>query len=177
MKDISIIVMDMQPEFLDPWHHTEQKKEDLINSINGLVRYGIAHDSPIFFVEYGTIDPQRTIPLIAPDIREKISLFIKSGSDTFSNIGEYHPLQGIPQILYFDEVLQTRKIIIAGVQASKCIKDTIEKGIQRGYQFRTAPELISDNKENAKKQPYPQVYGGLRILVPTWKAAIESFYQ
>jgi len=146
------LVIDMQPEFLK---EVVEKKE-LIECQSQVLHYCRKNNIAAIAVEYTnngrTVQPLRKHIAKVP----KHAIITKSAPDGFSNSELEKILRGWGADM----------LLLMGVNASLCVKDTAQGAADAGFKFMTAGQLIADEiyfqKRNKELSWYRQ--NGLYLL-------------
>ncbi len=132
---LGVVIIDMQPRYLADI--TTDSRDGIVAGIGDLTTLCKKHNLPIAVIEYAdsgkTITAVRNLIKPVPNRNRRV-------------ITKYHcsGFQGTT----LDRFLKLRDvdtIVIVGVHASYCIRETAVAAIEAGYRVTTAPDLIADN--------------------------------
>jgi nicotinamidase-related amidase len=131
MSKIALVVVDMQPKYLSDIPIAAQ--EGIIAGITDVICAGQNQGMSVAVVEYA--DSGRVRNMVATLPRRNRRLITKSHCSAFrgTSLGRFLRSHGVDTI------------VVAGVHASFCIRETAIDAIEIGYRVVTAPDLIADN--------------------------------
>lgn len=131
-EGIAALIIDMQPFFLDDIE--TRKKNDMISAQKYLVAICRYYKIPLVFLEYtecgktitNLTSPAKYVPKTKSIKKNHDNGF--EDTDLESYLIDYH----------------TKTVILAGVDASLCVKDTARGALDAGFEIATSEELIAD---------------------------------
>ncbi len=132
---LGVVVVDMQPKYLGDINVVA--RECLISGIEDLIRSCKRRGLPVAVVEYADsgktiIKVRRSVTTLPRNQRKVITKWHCSAFNG-TKLGAFLRSQGVGTI------------IVAGVHASYCVRETVDDAIKAGYRVITAPDLIADN--------------------------------
>ena len=128
------LVIDMQRLFLKQIE--EKEREGMIKSQITLIHRLFEVEAPIFFIEYTGFG--KTIKELTKEIsRKRGNRIEKSSDDGFKETNLDYELKKY----------HAEHIILMGVNATFCVKETATSALMKGYHIYTARELIAGKKE------------------------------
>ncbi len=129
------LVIDMQPDFLE--YIEEGEKEIMIQSQKEIIKKLSERGAPIIILEYE--HKGRTIKELRREINFSYNgiLIKKKKNDGFERTKLHSLLKRN----------HSEHIILMGINASYCVKQTAMSAVARGYNIYTARELIRDKEK------------------------------
>ncbi|MGM5484364.1 MAG: isochorismatase family protein [Nanobdellota archaeon] len=126
MGNYGLLIIDMQPKFLDDIIH----KDSVIESTKNTIEASRDNDMPIYLVKMGyDSDVEERIKDAAIDY----SQITKERNNAFSDTDLYQNLEQ-------DNI---DNLVIAGINAHACVKKTTEEAVQK-YNIITSKDIIGD---------------------------------
>lgn len=134
-KHIAVLLIDMQKYFVAKLRPGSHRR--MINQQVKVIEACIRFDIPLFIIE---VSPERLGKTIAKLLRKvrrvPRSYFIsKKHSSAF-----YNPTPDIEHLL---QELEIKKLVVMGINADYCVKETAEDALKRGFEIISAADLIS----------------------------------
>jgi len=126
------LIIDMQPEFLK--FISPKEKENMIQCQVNMIHYFSDNGIPLFILEF--CGQGKTIE----DITKRID-FSKNERPIIKTIEDGFYRTGLHQLL---KKQKSKKIILMGINAYYCVKETAEGAIDKGYEIYTARNLIAE---------------------------------
>lgn len=126
------IVIDMQYSFLSRINNLKR----IVDAQCETIKYFSENSLPVILMSYK--DGGQVIPIInkAVNYHKKPIKIIKRHDDCFSKTN----------LEYILKEKAISNIVLMGVNASACVKDTAITGLEKGFRIATASDLISDNR-------------------------------
>ena len=135
MRRVGLVVVDMQPRYLADI--PVEAQAGIIAGVKDVLRPCRRRQIPVALVEYAYSG--RTIPAVYKPVmavpRAQRKVITKPRCNAFSGTDL--------DICMHSWDVDT--IIIAGVHANYCVRDTVASAISAGYRVATAPDLIADS--------------------------------
>ncbi|MFA5797320.1 MAG: isochorismatase family protein [Candidatus Woesearchaeota archaeon] len=128
----ALFIIDMQNSWLEDIDSIELKTE-IPNQIK-VINYFISHHNPIYVFEYA--DMGKTTPILRKEIDRypNKQYFLKEGQSAFST------RDSLEKILYKQNI---RNVIVMGINASGCVKETVIDLLSAQYTFKKFNETDS----------------------------------
>jgi len=144
---VGALIIDMQPDFLRSIEDSERAK--LISSHLKMAKFLVANNIPTVVLEYW--DEGSTEREIRDEIDKlpKHKYITKYDDDGFTQRSLHETLRD----------WKIKDLIIMGINASFCVKDTAQSAIRKGYSIYTARQLLAN-------QSYEQSF--FNDDVPLW---------
>jgi nicotinamidase-related amidase len=163
MKNLGILIIDMQPKFL---HLDEEEHIELVGNHLDLIEHAKEKEVPIFVMEY--INQDKTIDELRIPLEQSNAVFIEKYNDNAfikltdpygeyvynTNPGTIFDLfagKGFNYNNYLEESKldkklrerRIKKIILTGVNKYGCVIRTAEEAKKRGYNLITSKPLLN----------------------------------
>jgi len=135
MRKLGLVVVDMQPKYLDDI--PVEAQAGIVAGVADILVAAKKIQMPVALIEYA--DSGRTIPAVR-------RLIMTVPRDRRRVITKWHPSAFASTRL--DGFLRSQGVnvlIIAGVHAHCCVRETAGDAVKAGYPVVTAPDLIADN--------------------------------
>lgn len=146
---LGLLVIDMQKRYVDYLHYTTRRDPaevaDQVKNIVAVVGEAVLLRLPIVFTElrgYGRTVTEVLSPALNPPylrllpsmLRPTVRIMRKRFSNAFedSNLEEMLRRKGV------------RELVVMGVNASGCVKHTVEGAVERSFGVVTSLDLLSD---------------------------------
>ncbi|MBM3200209.1 cysteine hydrolase [Candidatus Woesearchaeota archaeon] len=159
---LAVLVIDMQDYWLSEVDEKEIEKE--LPYHLEVLEYCAKNNITVFVIEYKTCG--QTTPYLDNKLRDmhKKEYIKKSARSAFQNTGLEAKLksQGIDTL------------VLMGVYASHCVKDTAESALDAGFDIATSKDLISDNRHDAKRKENVEWYKEHGLYFDDYKKLLSS---
>ncbi|MBT4377043.1 isochorismatase family protein [archaeon] len=149
LDDVGVVIVDMQDKYL-----RDKEKKRIVPPQKKLLDFAKENDLPVFLLEYLPGGP--TIPELRENIEgyENVVVEKKYNDDGFivrKNIDGKYLWRGGDISIEGDSNLDLdlkekgiKKLLVAGVNKSACVRSTIEGANKRGYKVFTATDLMNE---------------------------------
>lgn len=126
-----VILIDMQQGFLDYLNNEEQER--IILNQMYVIRWCAQENIPIVVLEYKR--RKRTIDILIEELEsvKNLEIIEKSHDDGFSNA----------ELDYYLKKIGAKNLFLMGINASYCVKETAQGGIEKGYKIITSNDVIA----------------------------------
>jgi nicotinamidase-related amidase len=133
LTNIAGLVIDMQEGYLED--HPKSRREILIEAQLTTLEFLASRNYPVAVLEFVGNGKGPTIQVLRDKLSTvKFEYFPKEDSDGFSNVN-------LSQVL---KEWGSRHLIIMGINAFACVKQTAKSAIQNKFYVSSAKDLISD---------------------------------
>ena len=159
---IGIVIVDMQDEFLS--NVRESDVEALVGNQERLLQIASDHDYPVAIVQtpgYGLLNERvrnASRGVLRTKYVEKQSHSGFNGTDLESHLVDWNSKVFIP----------------SGVNSTKCVYDTVQDGIMRGFDVIASPLLMAAENEEMKYVPARNTAYG---FYTDWHPKAETVYK
>ncbi len=135
---LGFLLIDMQTQYLIRLNPMQIIL--LLDSQEELIKQCAAYDYPLFVVEYEDASRTNTSLRRHFDDVPRNYLYTKFRDDAFTN----------PELPKKIDELSLEYLCVMGINASACVKETMESAIRLGKKIITTPQIIANNRYEQK---------------------------